>query len=64
MAKELLRANTEKALASGAFGLPWFQAINRDGISETYWGFDHLGQVIDHLGLSVPRLEAQWRLML
>lgn len=64
MAKELLRSNTEKALESGAFGLPWFQAIDRYGISETFWGFDHIGQVVDHLGFNMLMSEAQWRLML
>merc|ERR1712070_1322164 len=35
----------------GAFGLPWFVATDAQGRKEGFWGFDHLGQVVDHLGL-------------
>ncbi|KAK4970096.1 Ubiquitin carboxyl-terminal hydrolase 10 [Elasticomyces elasticus] len=51
-AKKVLKDNSDFAFAEGAFGLPWFVATNSDGVKEGFWGFDHLGQVIDHLGLS------------
>ncbi|KAI5237610.1 putative 2-hydroxychromene-2-carboxylate isomerase [Aureobasidium subglaciale] len=50
-AKDRLTANTDLAFKEGAFGLPWFLATNKEGVTEKYWGFDHLGQVIEHLGL-------------
>ncbi|KAI4720116.1 putative 2-hydroxychromene-2-carboxylate isomerase [Aureobasidium sp. EXF-10727] len=50
-AKARLQANTDLAFKEGAFGLPWFVATNREGVTEKYWGFDHLGQVVEHLGL-------------
>jgi len=46
-----LLENTNKAIEQGAFGLPWFVATNAQGQTEKFWGFDHLGQVIEHLGL-------------
>jgi len=51
-AKKLLKENSDQAFANGAFGLPWFMATNAEGKMESFWGFDHLGQVIDHLGLN------------
>ncbi|MCJ1282035.1 hypothetical protein MMC26_001358 [Xylographa opegraphella] len=53
-AKKLLIANTDKAIQSGAFGLPWFVATNGAGKTECFWGFDHLGQVAAYLGLERP----------
>ncbi|KAG9525797.1 putative 2-hydroxychromene-2-carboxylate isomerase, partial [Aureobasidium melanogenum] len=50
-AKAKLQANTDLAFKEGAFGLPWFVATNKEGVTEKYWGFDHLGQVVEHLGL-------------
>ncbi|PMD35469.1 HCCA isomerase/glutathione S-transferase kappa [Hyaloscypha variabilis F] len=61
--KELLGKNTDKALADGAFGLPWFVATNGDGKTETFWGVDHLGQVTAHLGLEQPKIGG-WKAML
>ncbi|GAM89215.1 hypothetical protein ANO11243_072520 [Dothideomycetidae sp. 11243] len=49
--KQRLSKNTEQALQDGAFGLPYFVATNAKGQKEGFWGFDHLGQVMDHLGL-------------
>ncbi|KAI9877500.1 MAG: hypothetical protein M1830_003761 [Pleopsidium flavum] len=67
-AKKLLSANSEKALEEGAFGLPWFVATNADGKKECFWGFDHIGQVVAHLGLERPKPgsanEGGWRSML
>jgi len=50
-AKAKLTANTDLAFREGAFGLPWFVATNKEGVTEKYWGFDHLGMVVEHLGL-------------
>jgi 2-hydroxychromene-2-carboxylate isomerase len=50
-AKDALMANTDWAFDDGAFGLPWFQCENAEGQKESFWGFDHLGQVLKHLGL-------------
>ena len=50
-AKKLLADNTDLAVREGAFGLPWFVATNSKGEKEGFWGFDHLGQVVEHLGL-------------
>lgn len=49
--KGRLQENTDLAIKEGAFGLPWFVATNAQGQTERFWGFDHLGQVIEHLGL-------------
>ncbi|KAK3397168.1 HCCA isomerase/glutathione S-transferase kappa [Sordaria brevicollis] len=49
--KGRLAANTEQAFAEGAFGLPWFTCTNSKGETEGFWGVDHLGQVVQFLGL-------------
>lgn len=49
--KDLLTSNTDKAFQSGAFGLPWFECTNAEGQTEGFWGVDHLGQVVNFLGL-------------
>lgn len=49
--KEQLVKNTDYAVEEGCFGLPYYIATNAQGESDTFWGFDHLAQVIDHLGL-------------
>ena len=40
-------------------------ATDSRGKTETYWGFDHIGQVTDHLGLGKPKTgtknEGGWR---
>lgn len=38
-------------------------ATNSKGEKEGFWGFDHLGQVIDHLGLERPS-SGGWKAML
>ena len=53
--KALLLENTDKALADGAFGLPWFACTNSKGEKESFWGVDHLGQVTHFLGLDKPQ---------
>ncbi|MCJ1427978.1 hypothetical protein MMC29_005885 [Sticta canariensis] len=66
--KKLLLANTSEALAEGSFGLPWYVATNSQGQKEGFWGFDHLAQVADHLGLQRPTPgmtnEGGWRALL
>ncbi|EOD48020.1 putative 2-hydroxychromene-2-carboxylate isomerase protein [Neofusicoccum parvum UCRNP2] len=62
--KELLAARTGEAVeVDGAFGMPWFVATNAEGETECFWGFDHLGQVTDHLGLERPTAGG-WKAML
>ncbi|KAF2015883.1 HCCA isomerase/glutathione S-transferase kappa [Aaosphaeria arxii CBS 175.79] len=52
--KRKVMENTDQAFKDGAFGLPWFVATNSKGETESFWGIDHLGQLIDHLGLQRP----------
>lgn len=61
--KVVLAKNTDQALADGAFGLPWFVATNSKGATETFWGVDHLAQVLEHLGLENPKMEG-WKALL
>ncbi|KAL4754171.1 hypothetical protein BDW72DRAFT_190314 [Aspergillus terricola var. indicus] len=49
--KTRLSVNTQQALDSGAFGLPWFECTNSTCEKEGFWGIDHLGQVVEFLGL-------------
>ncbi|KAK5076970.1 hypothetical protein LTR64_005551 [Lithohypha guttulata] len=49
--KDLLVANTNGAFEKGAFGLPWFECTNKEGETEGFWGFDHLGHVVRFLEL-------------
>ena len=62
--KERLVRNTDEAVEEGAFGLPWFKATRGDGGVEWFWGFDHLGQVCEFLGLEKPKGDGGWRAML
>ena len=50
-AKDLLKANTEEAFKSGSFGAPWFEAVNSKGEKQGFWGINHLGLMIEFLGL-------------
>lgn len=61
--KRLLLRNTERAFAEGAFGLPWMVCESDGGAREGFWGCDHLGCVVDFLGLGRPGA-ASWRAML
>ncbi|KAI1076481.1 thioredoxin-like protein [Whalleya microplaca] len=54
--KSVLKDNTDRAFAAGAFGLPWMECTNRAGTTEGFWGVDHLGQVAQFLGLERPML--------
>ncbi|KAK5173408.1 uncharacterized protein LTR77_002089 [Saxophila tyrrhenica] len=62
-AKERLSGNSDWAMDEGAFGLPWFVATDGEGRKECFWGVDHLGQVVEHLGLDRGK-EAGLRAML
>lgn len=48
--KNLLRKNTKECFDSGSFGLPWIIATSSSGKRDTFWGFDRLGFVAEHLG--------------
>lgn len=61
--KAILSANTDQAFKSGAFGIPWFECTNAKGETEGFWGIDHLGQVVDFLGLD-RRLDNGFRAVL
>jgi 2-hydroxychromene-2-carboxylate isomerase len=61
--KMMLTENTEKAFASGAFGLPWMLCANNNGQTEGFWGVDHLGQVANFLSLERPS-RARWKSVL
>lgn len=63
-AKKKLGEATDEALAKGAFGMPYFVATDAQGREETYWGFDHLGQVLQHMGLEKEGLGQGARSML
>lgn len=61
--KKMLAENTKKAFGDGAFGLPWFVATNAQGKTEGFWGVDHIGQLLEHMGVEVQR-EGGYRAML
>ena len=66
--KQRLVQNTDEAIESGAFGLPWMRATDSRGVEAWFWGFDHLGQVCEYLGLGRPSSggvsDVGWRAML
>lgn len=63
-AKKILTENTERAFADGGFGLPWFVCENDRGEREGFWGVDHLGAMVDFLGLERPAGRGGWKAML
>ncbi|KAB8294123.1 hypothetical protein EYC80_009571 [Monilinia laxa] len=61
--KEVIGKNNWRAIEEGAFGLPWMVCTNTSGKTEGFWGVDHLGQVVNFLGLK--RLENRaWKALL
>lgn len=62
--KAILAENTDRAFADGAFGLPWFACENDRGEKQGFWGVDHLGAVLDFLGLEKPAGRGGWKAML
>jgi len=63
-AKAALVKATDEAMAKGAFGMPYFVATDAHGREEAFWGFDHLGQVVAHLGFEREVLGGAGRAML
>lgn len=63
-AKKLLNHRGEEATKQGAFGVPWMVVTDKEGKTESFWGFDHLGQVTTFLGLEKPRAGGGWQAML
>lgn len=61
--KRILLENTEAAFRAGAFGLPWMVCENDRGEREGFWGVDHLGVMLDFLGLEKPRT-GPWKALL
>ncbi|KAF2725652.1 HCCA isomerase/glutathione S-transferase kappa [Polychaeton citri CBS 116435] len=60
-AKERLQSSTDAIVEEGAFGAPWFVAENGKGERQMFWGFDHLGQVVEFLGLEREGAERGFR---
>lgn len=51
--KSVVKENTRKALAGGAFGVPWIEVVKGDtGDSETFFGNDRWIHVCDYAGIS------------
>lgn len=61
--KKMLLANSDLAFAEGAFGLPWMVCENGKGEREGFWGVDHLGCLVDFMGLEKPTTGG-WKAML
>jgi 2-hydroxychromene-2-carboxylate isomerase len=62
-AKAILHERTQAAFNSGAFGLPWFDCVDDQGVKESFWGVDHLGRLVDFLKLDA-NLDKSFRVML
>jgi len=64
--KQRLIENTDRAFNEGAFGLPWIVCTDREGKTEGFWGVDHMGQVVEFLGLDRSKGfgKAGWRAVL
>jgi 2-hydroxychromene-2-carboxylate isomerase len=58
-----LKENTDKAFANGAFGLPWMVATDSAGHTVAFWGVDHMGQLLQFLGIEKPG-HGNWRSIL
>lgn len=64
LAKGKLKSNTEAAFQAGGFGLPWFVAENEKGEKEGFWGVDHLGLLVEFLGLEGREKEGGFKSLL
>jgi len=62
--KGALKSNTDQAFNDGCFGLPFFVATNTKGEKDSFWGVDHLGVLMDHLGIEVKRKEGAFKALL
>ncbi|KAE9988954.1 hypothetical protein EG327_003168 [Venturia inaequalis] len=49
--KKKLNDTTQRALDTGAFGCPWFQVTNKEGIAEPFFGSDRFHYMWQHLGV-------------
>ncbi|KAM3415043.1 Glutathione S-transferase kappa [Cercospora zeina] len=63
-AKATLKKNSDQAFEEGCFGLPWWVATNAQGEKEKFWGVDHVGQVLEHLGVEVQGEDGRYRSIL
>lgn len=61
--KRILLENTDEAFRQGAFGLPWMVCENDRGEKEGFWGVDHMGVMLDFLGIQKPRT-GPWKALL
>jgi 2-hydroxychromene-2-carboxylate isomerase len=59
--KEMLSANTKKALDYGAFGAPWFWVRNWKGEEEPFWGSDRWPYIWDFLGVPFQDIKIKER---
>ncbi|TQN71325.1 Glutathione s-transferase kappa 2, partial [Colletotrichum shisoi] len=50
-AKDAVKARTQEAVERGAFGAPWFWAVNDAGMGEPFFGSDRFPFLYDHLGV-------------
>ncbi|OBR14183.1 DSBA-like thioredoxin domain-containing protein [Colletotrichum higginsianum IMI 349063] len=50
-AKDAVKARTQEAIERGAFGAPWFWAVNDAGKGEPFFGSDRFHFLYDHLGV-------------
>jgi glutathione S-transferase kappa 1 len=55
--KEKLLASTDRALAVGAYGCPWFEVTNQEGVKEPFFGSDRFHYMWDFLG--IPWIDIQ-----
>ncbi|KAK0626130.1 thioredoxin-like protein [Immersiella caudata] len=63
--KTRLTENTERAFKEGAFGLPWMVCTNGKGVTEGFWGVDHLGCVVEFMGLEREKAKGKaWKALL
>ncbi|KAJ5153691.1 Major facilitator superfamily [Penicillium coprophilum] len=62
-AQAILGRRTQEAFTSGAFGLPWFDCVDAQGVKESFWGIDHLGRLVDFLQLDAS-LDNSFRVLL
>lgn len=58
--KKILLQNTDKAVAEGAFGLPWFICTDSEGKTEHFWGCDRLPYIAEFLDLDKPAMQ-RWK---
>ncbi|KJZ72885.1 hypothetical protein HIM_07648 [Hirsutella minnesotensis 3608] len=55
--KNVLQAETDRALELGAFGAPWLWVTNAQGVAEPFFGSDRFGEIYKHLGIAFQDLK-------